>query len=505
MPKSELPFRQLAAIDLGSNSFHMVVARPDRGELRIQERRSEKVQLGAGLDARNRLTEDIQKRALAALKRFAERIAGMPDGSVRIVGTNALRQAQNAEAFIARAQKLLGHPIEIIAGREEARLIYLGVAHTLADDSGRRLVIDIGGGSTEFIVGERFEPLVTESLHMGCVSYARRFFPRGTITPERFEAAYTAARQELLPVRAALAGAGWHSAVGASGSIKAVQTVIETLGWSLEGITASSLDRLCRRVAKAPHVDSLRLPGLEESRQGIFVPGLAILSAAFDSLGIAHMTHSPGALREGALYDLIGRYRHEDVRDRTVQSLMRRNHVDEAHAQRVAKTALALFDQMARRWQLDVDDRELLRWASLLHEIGQDISHSNFQKHGAYVIQHADLPGFSRQEQKMMAVLVRNHRRKFSVEALIDISVDLHQRTLRLCVLLRLAVALHHGRNEKRLPKLLLRERRDALELFVPANWAHSRSLTLADLEQEAGYLQGAGFIMTVRFSAPGG
>lgn len=502
MPRTDLPFRQMAAIDLGSNSFHMVVASLVRGELRILDRRSEKVQLGAGLDARNRLSEDTQRRALVCLRRFAERIAGMPEGSVRIVGTNALRQAHNSEAFIARARKVLGHPIEVIAGREEARLIYLGVSHALADDRGRRLVIDIGGGSTEFIVGERFEPLVTESLHMGCVSYARRFFQRDAISPDRFEAAYTAARQELLPVRSVLAGAGWRSAVGASGSIKAVQSVIEGLGWSEDGIGRSSLERLRRRVVKSARADDLRLPGLEATREGIFVPAVAILCAAFDALGIEHMTHSAGALREGVLYDLLGRFGHEDVRDRTVQSLMRRNHVDEAHARRVARTALALFDPLARRWQLDADDRELLRWAALLHEVGLDISHSNFQKHGAYLLQHADLPGFSRQEQKILAVLVRNHRRKFSLESLAEVGLPMHRRILRLCVLLRLAVVLHHGRSEKRLSGLRLRERQeDRIDLLVPSGWKSTRSLTLADLEQEAEYLQGAGFVFEVRFS----
>lgn len=505
MPKTDLPFRQLAAIDLGSNSFHMVVARPDRGELRIQERRSEKIQLGAGLDSRNRLTEDVQKRALACLRRFAERIAGMPAGSVRVVGTNALRQAHNSEQFIARAERILGHPIDIVAGREEARLIYLGVSHTLADDHGRRLVIDIGGGSTEFIVGERFEPLLTESLHMGCVSYARRFFPRGRITEDAFAQAYTAARQELLPVRAAIAGAGWKNAVGSSGTIKAIQTVAEAAGWATEGITAASLDRLRRRATRAGHADQLDLPGLEESRRGIFAPGLAILCAAFDALGIDHMTHSTGALREGALYDLLGRIRHEDVRDRSVLALVRRNHADEAHAERVAKTALALFDQLARRWGLDADDRELLRWAALLHEIGLDISHSNFQKHGAYLVQHTDLPGFSRQEQRLMAVLVRNHRRKFSAESLAELPPDRHQSALRLCVLLRLAVVLHHGRNEKRLPRLVLRERAGLLELVLPRRWQQTRTLALADLGQEAEFLAAAGVALQVRFSAPAG
>lgn len=496
-----LPFRQIAAIDLGSNSFHLVIARLERGEIRVQERRSEKIQLGAGLDADQYLTDDVQKRALACLKGYGQRIEGFPPGSVRIIGTNSLRVAKNSDQFVNRAQKLLGHPIEVVAGREEARLIYLGVSHTLADDKGKRLVVDIGGGSTEFIVGERFEPLLMESLHMGCVSFALKYFPKETISARQFDAAVTAAHRELLPVRKVLRQSGWKNAVGSSGTVKAIQTVLEACGLCDDGITHDGLRALRQRVLKARRASDLKLPGLEAQRQGIFVPGLAILTAAFEALDIEHMRYSIGALREGALYDLVGRSGHEDVRDRSIRSLMARNHVDVPYAERVAATALKLFDQVRRRWALADEHRELLRRAALAHEIGQDISHSNFHKHGAYLLQHSDLAGFSKEDQRILAVLVRNHRRKLSPEHFAELRPNLREPAFRLALLLRLATILHHGRSEKRLPPLTLKVDEDTLNLKVPANWARLRTLALADLAQESEYLATTGYELKVSFA----
>lgn len=503
MPTRETSFRQIAAIDLGSNSFHMVVARLDRGEIRVQERRSEKIQLGAGLDAANYLTDEVQKRALECLKRYAQRIDGFPPSAVRVVGTNTLRVAKNSEQFIARAQKVLGHRIDIVAGREEARLIYLGVSHTVADDKGKRLVIDIGGGSTEFIVGERFEPLVMESLHMGCVAFALKYFPRDIISEKAFDAAVVAAHQELLPVRKIFKDSGWKNAVGSSGSIKAIQTVLEANGLSDERITLDGLYQLRRRVLKAKRAVDLNLAGLETQRQGIFAPGLAILTAAFEALEINEMRYSIGALREGALYDLIGRRQHEDVRDRSVQALMARNHVDEGQATRVAGTAMKLFAQARKAWALTDEDHDLLRWASLAHEIGNDISHSNYQKHGAYLLQHADMAGFSRQEQKVMATLVRTHRRKIAIDHFVEYRPAFRERLLRLAMLLRLAVILHHGRSEKRLPPLTLKVENNNLLLRVPASWAQKRTLALADLAQETQYLETVGYWLDIKFVRP--
>jgi exopolyphosphatase/guanosine-5'-triphosphate,3'-diphosphate pyrophosphatase len=489
----------LAAIDLGSNSFHMVVARQAQGEVRVLESLSEKVQLGAGLGPDNRLDEDAQTRALDCLSRFAQRIKGIPRGNVRVVGTNTLRMARNATQFIARAEHALGHDIEVVAGREEARLIYLGVAHSLADDAGARLVVDIGGGSTELIIGERFESTETESLHMGCVSYGQRFFADGKITEAAFKKAVTAARQEVLSIETNYRRLGWAQAVGASGSIKAIAQVCEENGWSTEGISLEGLDKARRKAIKAGSADALSLKGLRDDRKAIFASGLAILLGIFEQMGLAHMQVSSGALREGLLYDLLGRFAHEDVRERSVQALMNRHHVERAQAERVWETARGLYRQAAGDWDLEDEEAQAtLRWAALLHEVGLAVSHSQFHKHGAYLVSNSDLPGFSRQAQQAVAVLVRGHRRKLPLSTLAECPEDEQARLLRLCLLLRLACRMHHARNGAPVPPLTLNAGERALELVFPAGWLAEHPLTLADLEQEQEFFQAAGYQLTV-------
>ncbi len=489
----------LAAIDLGSNSFHMVVARQVHGEIQLMDGLSEKVQLGAGLDKDNRIDDDTQARALECLGRFAQRIAGIPRGSVRVVGTNTLRQARNARQFIDRAEEVLGHDIEIVAGREEARLIYLGVAHTLADDAGQRLVVDIGGGSTELIIGERFESSETESLHMGCVSFGRRFFDEGNITEKAFDKAVTAARQEVLSIHANYRRIGWQQSVGASGTIKAISQVCVENGWCDSGITLDGLKKARKRVLKAGSIEKLDLKGLREDRKAIFPSGLAILYGIFEQLGIEQMEVSSGALREGLLYDLLGRFSHEDVRERSIQSLMNRHHVERSQAERVCETATELFRQVAGDWQLnDEEMADTLRWGALLHELGLAVSHSQFHKHGAYLITNSDLPGFSRQEQEAVAVLVRGHRRKIPVSALEELPADEREPLLRLCLVLRIAARLHHARCDELIPAMKLKVKGNALTLTFPSGWLDEHPLTMADLEQEQEYFQAAGCELTL-------
>ena len=346
-------FSLVAAIDLGSNSFHMVLAKVDHGEIRILERLGEKVQLAAGLDEQRQLSEEAMQRGLDCLRRFAQLIMGMPQGSVRIVGTNALREARNRSEFIRRAEAVLGHPVEVISGREEARLIYLGVSHSIADTPGKRLVCDIGGGSTEFVIGLRFEPLLRESLQMGCVSYTQRHFKDGKITPARYAQAYTAARLELMSIEHALRRHGWQDAVGASGTIKAVGLAIKGLGLSNGEVTADGLALLKRKLFKLGEVDKIELDGVKPDRRSIFPAGLAILEAIFDACELQSMSHSEGALREGVLYDLLGRHHHEDVRERTLSALQERYHVDLEQAARVEAKALSALAQVAPAWGLD--------------------------------------------------------------------------------------------------------------------------------------------------------
>ena len=489
----------LAAIDMGSNSFHMVVARLVHGEIRTLEKMGEKVQLGAGLDAYNRLTEDAQLRALACLSRFAQRLQGMPSEAVQIVGTNALRVARNAQEFMSRAEQVLGYPVEIIAGREEARLIYLGVSHTLSDDSGRRLVIDIGGGSTEFIIGERFEPQELESLHMGCVSFRNRYFADGRISRRQMDKAVTHAQQELLNIRRHFRGVGWQSAVGSSGSIKAIASVLETLKITNGAITLAGMTELRQRLISMGRVEKLGDLGVRADRQSIFPAGFAILMGAFQSLQIEEMTFAEGALREGLLYDIVGRIQHEDVRERTIAALQERYHVDQAHGRAVEDTTIAAWDQVADTWALRTPaDEEVLRWACRLHEIGLTISHSQYHKHGAYLLRYSDLPGFSQQFQRDLATLVRGHRRKFSSAIFEGLDPEDIPRLRYLCVLVRLGVLIQHPRNMEAAPTFHLHAGENRLAIEFPHGWLEERPLTLADLENEADYLAKQGFTLVV-------
>jgi exopolyphosphatase / guanosine-5'-triphosphate,3'-diphosphate pyrophosphatase len=491
---------QLAAIDLGSNSFHMVVATQAQNEIRVQEGLSEKVQLGAGLDDQQRLTEEAQQRALDCLGRFAQRIRGIPVGSVRVVGTNTLRVARNARQFIARAEQVLGHDIEVVAGREEARLIYLGVSHTLPDNGGdRRLVVDIGGGSTELIIGERFESVETESLHMGCVSFSRRFFAEGLIAEKAFARAVTAARQEVLSIESAYRRLGWQQAVGASGTIKAIAQVCEDNGWSDGAVTLDGLQKIRKRLLRSGHVSRLDLKGLREDRAAIFPAGVAILTGIFEQLGIERMEYSSGALREGVLYDLIGRFSHEDVRERSIQAMVKRHRVDMAQAIRVQDTAMMLHGQVSDDWTLGSDTLvDTLRWAALLHEVGFAVSHAQYHKHGAYLISHSDLSGFSKQEQELVALLVRSHRRKIPLPAFEERVVEERVPLLRLALLLRLAALLHHGRYDTALPDIVATVGPTELSLRFPSGWLAEHPLTQADFELEQEFFRATGYDLRV-------
>ncbi|WP_461481705.1 exopolyphosphatase [Porticoccus sp.] len=484
----------LAAIDLGSNSFHMIVARVNHGEMRPIERFGERVQLAAEMKS-GRLAPEAIARGLACLARFRQVIDKLHPDLVRVVGTNALRAAKNAPAFIKPAEALLGCPVEVISGREEARLVYLGVAHTLADDDDSRLVVDIGGGSTEFVIGQRFESRLRESLHMGCVTYRDRFFPQGKISPKRFARAYQAAYQEVLRIRKAYQRQGWDNAVGSSGTMRSVELVVALKGWTDEGISADSLASLRKLLLSHGHFDELTdLPGLSERRRGVIVPGVAILSGIFDALGIEHMHTSPGALREGVVYEMMGRLEHEDVRERTVSALMRRAEVDQQNAEQVEAMAMLLFDAAAADWQLSEADRDLARWAARLHEVGLSIAHTQFHKHGQYLIEHSDLPGFSRQMQRVLALLVRSHRQRFPVEdfAGFDEQQTLHLR--RLCALMRLATLFKYVTPVEGEPLFSTRVAGPEIALYFDTGWLARHPLTSDALKSEQRVLKKIGF-----------
>ena len=493
--------KTVAAVDLGSNSFHMIIARAVEGGLHTLDRMREMVQLARGLDETGYLTPEAQARGIACLQRFGERLRGMPPGSVRAVGTNTLRKAQNAASFLRDAREALGHPIEIIAGREEARLIYLGVSHSSPDHAGNRLVIDIGGGSTEYIIGEGFEPYHRESLTMGCVSYSQRFFRNGELNQANQRAAETAAALELLAIRPRYRAIGWLTAVGSSGTVGAIAEILRANHWSNDGITLQGLHELRRALLAAGRLDHLSLPGLRPERVAVLPGGLAILLASFESLEIGQLAVSDGALREGLLYDHLGRLLDEDVRDRTIRQLVRRYHVDLAHARRILRTALQLLDQVQDSCRLPQDEhRNMLSWATLLHELGLAIAHSGYHKHGAYLIANSDMPGFSHQEQQFLAAIIRGHRQRFPKRALTMLPEGLEFIAWRLAVILRIAALLHRSRPPEPLPDVAIRFKLDklAVRLTFPDDWLENHPLIRADLERNVVFFKDAG--MKLRF-----
>jgi exopolyphosphatase/guanosine-5'-triphosphate,3'-diphosphate pyrophosphatase len=489
----------LAAVDLGSNSFHMVVARYSHGQLVIVDRLRETVRLAAGLDDQGRLGREAIGRALPCLQRFGQRISDMKAGRVRVVGTNTLRKARRKGAFLDRAREAIGHPIEIISGVEEARLIYLGVAHTTPSEGGHRLVVDIGGGSTELIIGEGFAAKRLESLYIGCVSLSTQHFADGAITEKRMKRARTAAQLELEPIMARFRRTEWDTAYGASGTMRSVADVLAAQGRPAGQVSRDGVEWLLGECLKAGDTTRLKLPGLATERQEILPGGLAILVELFSMLGIETLRVADGALREGLLYDLLGRLTDEDARARSVRAMEARFHVDAAQADRVEATALAFLRQVRAGWKLDEPLAELvLRWAARLHEVGLDIAHSHYHKHGAYLLANADLPGFPREEQSLLAALVGGHRRKLNLEQLEDLMPPWHLKAEYLIVLLRLAVQLHRARGPRALPEIDLRPKGRSLECVFPKGWLDEHPLTVVDLEQEAEFLRGAGFRLRV-------
>jgi exopolyphosphatase/guanosine-5'-triphosphate,3'-diphosphate pyrophosphatase len=489
--------RTVAAVDLGSNSFHMIVARlEETGTLSIIDRLREPVRLGGGLKRNGKLGRKACDRALICLEQFGQRIRNLPQGDVRIVGTNTLRVATNAEEFAQEAQQLLGHPIEIVSGREEARLIYLGVAHGRATRDGKRLVVDIGGGSTELIIGEGRDSMLRESMYTGCVSASRQYFDDGGITEKRMTSAIINAELKFYPVAKDFrAGKGkWEEAVGCSGTIKSIRNIAQAEGWCDTGITLASLYQMRSKLIRQGHVDKLKLESLKENRAPVLPGGLAVLIAVFETLGIEQMHVSEQALREGLLYDLVGRIQHQDTREVTVQSVLKRWSLDARHAENVMRTTMSLFEQVEIGWKLTGENKLILKWAAQLHEIGLQISHGAYHKRGAYILTHADLPGFSRTEQSLLATLVLNHRQKFRITSFENLVAQAQKPGIRQCVLLRLAVLLHRGRTDEQVPDVSIRVDKSDITLKFPENWLAQHSLTSADLKKERQFLKDAGF-----------
>jgi exopolyphosphatase/guanosine-5'-triphosphate,3'-diphosphate pyrophosphatase len=471
----------LAAVDLGSNSFRLEVARVEGDQLYALDSLKETVRLAAGLDADKRLNETAQRNALECLARFGERLRGLPKEAVRCVGTSALRVAKNAPEFLARAEAALGFPIEVVAGREEARLIYLGVAHSLPMSEAKRLVVDIGGGSTECIIGQGLEPEQRESLHMGCVNFSLGFFPGGRIDKASLKRAELAARAEVQQIESAFAASHWTQAIGSSGTARALAEVQAQNGWSDGAITRDGLDALRDALLRAGHIDRLDLAGLKSDRRAVIAGGFAIMSGIFTELGVARMEVADGAMREGILYDLLGRFHRQDMREATVRQFMRRYRVDAKQARRVEQLALALIAQAADGHARD-DDALFLSWAARLHEAGISIAHGQYHRHSAYILENADMPGFSRMDQAWLARLVRAHRGALAKVGPFDARGP---DTLPvLC--LRLAALFHRSRMDLELPEMQLRWQPGEVRIDLPTAWLRANPLTHTALGAEA-------------------
>ncbi|HEY9531894.1 MAG TPA: Ppx/GppA phosphatase family protein, partial [Burkholderiales bacterium] len=415
--------------------------------------------------------------------KLGERLRGFPRQAVRAVGTNALRVAKNSSQFLREARQALGFPIEVISGREEARLIYLGVSHALPVSAQRRLVVDVGGGSTEFIIGTGFEPQLTESLYMGCVSYSLRFFPGGRIDKAGMKAAEIAARQELAGIVAPYRAAGWHEAVGSSGTARSIENMLRENGFAEDGITREALERLRSLLIRHERADPERIAGLRPSRAPVLPGGLAVLSAVFSELGLESMKVTDGALRHGVLYDLLGRVEHRDMRQVTVTQFMRRYHIEAAHAERVRTLALTIYDALSPGAEREDDpDRLMLDWAARLAEVGLSIAHAQYHKHSAYVLSAADMPGFSRMEQARLARIVLAHRGKLTKVQ--DAGLD--ATDWKLVFALRTASLILRSRSDARLPFLRVAADAGGFVIDLPQSWLDDSPLSAAALEAEA-------------------
>jgi exopolyphosphatase/guanosine-5'-triphosphate,3'-diphosphate pyrophosphatase len=481
-----------AAVDLGSNSFHMIVAGIINNQMHVIDRHKDMVRLANGLDKKGYLSAEKMDDAIASLEKIGQRIAHIPKARLRIVGTNTLRKAKNANEFLRRASIALGKPIDIISGREEARILYLGVAHSLASHQGKRLVIDIGGGSTELIIGEEFTPLLRESLHMGCVSYTHKYFSDGQISKKNFAKAVLSAQRQLLPIVTKYKNKGWNITIGASGSMRSTAKVLVENNYARYGIENEGLGKLIRKCRGLATIDQLKnLSGLSARRQPVFMGGLAIIKALFDSLSIENIQVSTGALREGIVYDLSGRLHHNDIRQRSIDKLVKQFEIDVAHSQRVKVVIESLIE--LSNIKLSHSQCEILNWAAQLHELGLNISHSHFEKHAAYIISHADMPGFSTQEQLKLSVIVALLRRKIKKEWLAKLSTKQRLLLLPLIVIFRSATLLMRPRRDKAIALESILIKGKVVKIKFQKGWLENHPLTLADLQSEVKYLRALG------------
>jgi len=477
----------------------MIVGELRHGQLAIIDRIRETVRLSEGLSVNGTLTEPAKRRALECLSRFGERLRDMQASSVRTAGTSTLRRASDSNAFRKEAEKALGFPIDVISGIEEARLIYIGVTQSLPPADGLRLVLDIGGGSTELILGRAAKPSALESLNMGCVFMTEKYFTDGELNERNFSAARLAARLKLRPIKAFFRDTLEIEAIGTSGTIISTEAVARELGIiESNDLLPGVVEKLIEQVLEFDTIADLSLPGLSDRRAQVWPGGLAILVELMDVLRIDRLRISDGALREGLLYDHLGRLQHEDARERSVQALATRYNVDNAQAARVGGTAARLLEQCIEPWRFDTLPASMvLQWGARLHEIGLDISHNGFQKHGAYIVENADLPGFPRSEQMFLAFLIAAQRQRIDQSKLEQLPAALQMPVLRLAILLRLAVLLNRSRSSLELPDIEIAVGESSIRLSFPQGWLDDNPLTITDLDREKNYLGQVGCDLT--------
>jgi len=461
------------------------------GQLKVIDRIREMVRLGAGLNASGKLSKESKARAIECLQRFGQRLQEMHADSVRVVGTNTLRVAKNSAEFIQRAEEALGHPIQIISGVEEARLIYQGTIHSITGPDGKWLVVDIGGGSTEVIIGKKGEPILMESVQMGCVVISEKYFANGDLDKKKFKKALVAAKLQLQPIVSTVKELGWKHVVGTAGTIRTISELMREFDLSERGITYKGINTLITKLQEAEHIDKVNFESLSKERKPVFAGGLVVLKAIFEELCIKKMMISDGGLREGLLFDLAGRIHHQDARDRTVYSLMRRYHVDFNHAANIKSTALYLLDKVSKVWKVDNDlAYQFIIWAADLHEIGLDISHSKYHRHGAYLLDNSDLMGFSWNEQRLLACLVGSHRRKINIELIEQLPERWQLQAMYMIVVLRIAILINRDRIHKELPDIKIKDNNGVLKVQFEEKWLEEHPLTGAELEQEQSYLK---------------
>ncbi|MBC8952120.1 guanosine-5'-triphosphate,3'-diphosphate diphosphatase [Xenorhabdus sp. PB62.4] len=473
-----------AAIDLGSNSFHMLVVREISGSIQVVTRIKRKVRLAAGLDKNNHLSQQAMERGWQCLRLFSEYLQDIPATQIRVVATATLRLAANADEFVRKASAILSSPVNVISGEEEACLIYQGVAHTTGGPE-QRLVVDIGGASTELVTGTGAKASQLFSLEMGCVTWLERYFNDRSLTEENFAKAESAAHVILSSVTTTLLEQGWHICVGASGTVQALQEIMIAQGMD-ELITLPKLQQLKHQAIECGKLEELEIDGLTLERALVFPSGLAILIAIFQALKIESMTLAGGALREGLVYGMLDLPIEQDIRAKTLRNIQHRFQLDIEQAQRVRQLAEHFCQQIAKSWELNERCRELLSSACLLYEIGLFIDFRQGSAHSAYLVSHLDLPGYTPAQKRLLAALLKNQRGPVDLASLSQQNALPSLQAQRLCRLLRLAIIFASRRRDDSLPALRLRvEENETLMITLPYQWQMKHSLRAEALQQE--------------------